>query len=314
MARYSLATYTIRIRDKRKRRYVPINNIHNGIDFLNIMNNYLSNRHTNMVIHQQAQNKLLKVRNFTRQNRIFSGIIETGEYGYETELLDVNSGRTTHRRSVSEAEMLPFYFLIFLPQNTNEGILILQRFKQFGIRTIFERDINGFINSQYDFLELQINPLVPSQLINEYLTNGRILKLRFIRFSFPPDIADAYGTQDHIEKEGYTEYIISARRRGRIPIPIVRRILEVLNGRRQLNELIEIQNFEYDKIKIEIDLNGNKRTIDLSDMSKLRPYIDISQSIRLGDDGHPLFESINEIAQELLRDLWTQIRGDNNVR
>jgi len=311
MARYSLATYTIRIKDKVRDIYVPINNIQNGTDFLNVMDNYLSNRHMNMA-HQQAQRKLLKIRNFTRQNRVFSGIVETGEYGYEAELLDVNSSRTTHRSSVSEAEMLPFYFLIFLTQNTDEGILILQRFKQYGIRTIFGRDINEYISSQFHSLELQINPLVPSRLINEYLNNGRILKLRFIRFSFPPDIADAYDTQYHVEEEGYTEYVISAKRRG--SIPILGRILEVLNGQRQLNELIEIQSFEYDKVKVEVDLNGNKRTIDLSDMSKLRAYIDVSQSVRLGNDGHPLFESIDEIAQGLLQDLWTQIRGNNNVQ
>ena len=158
MARYSLATYTIRIKDKVRDIYVPINNIQNGTDFLNVMDNYLSNRNMNMA-HQQAQRKLLKIRNFTHQNRVFSGIVETGEYGYEAELLDVNSSRTTHRRSVSEAEMLPFYFLIFLTQNTDEGILILQRFKQYGIRTIFGRDINEYISSQFHSLELQINPV-----------------------------------------------------------------------------------------------------------------------------------------------------------
>ena len=110
MARYSLATYTIRIKDKVRDIYVPINNIQNGTDFLNVMDNYLSNRHMKMA-HQQAQRKLLKIRNFTRQNRVFSGIVETGEYGYEAELLDVNSSKTTHRRSVSEAENVTFLFL-----------------------------------------------------------------------------------------------------------------------------------------------------------------------------------------------------------
>ena len=259
--------------------------------------------------HQQAQRKILTIRDFTLQDqdRIFSGIVKTGEYGYETELLDSNSGQPTHRRSVSEAEMMPFYFLIFLPQNTDEGILILQRFKQYGIKTILEKDINDYISSQYNSLELQINPLVPSQLINEYLRNGRILKLRFIRFSFPPDIADAYDTQDHLEEEGTTEYVISAKRRGSIPRRILEVILEVINGQRSSNEIIEIQDFRYDKVKVEVELNGNRRTIDLSDTNKLRAYIDISQSVRLGNDGHPLFESINEKAQELLQDLRTQI-------
>ena len=310
MARCSLATYTIRIKDKIRNSYVPVNNIQNIADFIDVMKDYLSDRHANL-IHQQEQRKLLRIRNFTSRNRVFCGIIETGEYGYEAELYDINTSITTHRRRTSEAEMLPFYFLMFLPQNADEGILILQRFKQYGIKTIFERDINEYVNSRFNSLELQIYPLVPSQLIEQYLNNGRILKLRFIRFSFPPDIADAYDSQSHIEDEGYTEYVISARRKGHIPI--VGRILEIINGQRQLNELIEIREFEYDNVKIEIDINGNRRTIDLSDISKLRAYIDVSD-VRLGDDGHPLFESINQVAQKLLQDLQTQLRrGIDNV-
>ncbi len=311
MARYSLAPYTIRIKDKKSDKYVHIDNISGGEDFLYVMNNYLSNR-KNSVGHQQSQKKILRIRHFTLQNRIFSGIIETGEYGYETELFDANSEKTTYKRHINEAEMLPFYLLMYLPQNADEGILILQRFKQYGIRTNFERDINEYVKTRFSSLELQINPLVTSQLINEYLRHGRVLKLRFIRFSFPSDIANAYDTQDHKEEEGYTELVISAKRRGRIPI--IGRILEVINGKRQLNELIEIKDFKYEKVKIEIDINGNKRTIDLSDINKIRPYIDITQNIKLGDNGHPLFNSIDAISRELLRDLINQIARDNNVR
>jgi len=206
--------------------------------------------------------------------------------------------------------MLPFYFLMYLPKNADEGILILQRFKQYGIRTIFEKDINDYIRTQFNSLELEINLLIPSQLINEYLIRGRVVKLRFIKFSWPSDIADAYDTRDHIEEEGYTELIFSAKKGGHIPI--IERIHEVVNGKRQPKELIEIRSFEYDNVKIEIDINGNKRTIDLSNINNIRPYIDISQDVRLGNDGHPLFESIEKIAQDLLSDLLSQIRPNRN--
>jgi len=110
MAQYSLATYTIRIKDKSSNRYVLIDNIGSGTDFLNVMRDYFLNRHMN-IAHHQAQKKILKIRKFKpQQYRGFSGIVETGEYGYETELFDTNSGRITLEDISMRLKCYPFIF------------------------------------------------------------------------------------------------------------------------------------------------------------------------------------------------------------
>ena len=204
--------------------------------------------------------------------------------------------------------MLPFYFLLYLPKRANEGIVLLQRFKQFGIRTIFLQDINQYFSLQYPNLEIEMNPLVPEQLINQYL-DGRIIKLRFIRFNFPEDLADfIYNNQNHVEEEGSTEYVVSVKRGGNINLK--ERFHEVVDGRRNLKDLIEIQkiqNFDYDNVKIEVMIGKNRRTIDLSHLDRIRAYYDITNDIILGDNGHPDFDSINSIAEQLLKDLLNSI-------
>ncbi len=166
---------------------------------------------------------------------------------------------------------------------------------------ILVNDFEEYFHQYYPGIVVSVNPLVPAQLLNQYLESGRIIKIRFIRFSIPADIADAYDIDGQAEEGGSSEYIVSARRNGRLPL--VSRIREFLDGKRKLNSLIELQNFEYDSVKVEVNIGGTRRTLDLSDLSKLRPYYDISSGVKIGDNGHPTYTSIDAIARTLTNDL-----------
>lgn len=108
------------------------------------------------------------------------------------------------------------------------------------------------------------------------------------------------------------ELMLMARRRG--SIPILGRILDVVNGNRSVNEIIELHDFDYNNVKVEIELQGHRKTIDLSNVQKLRSYYDVTSLIQIGTNGHPIFSSIDEAAIKLLNDLSSAIgTGDFNV-
>lgn len=311
MARYSLAAYTLRVKDKANNQYVQIDNFNNGIDIFNVFNTYLSNLTTNSA-HDSRERKLLRVENLTAhpRERILNGIIGTGEWGYESVLYDITRDLESHRRRTNEAEILPFYYLINLPRNSNDGIIILQRFQQFGIRGVLLKDFNTYFDSQWPEFKIEINPLVPEQLVTQYLSEGRITKLRFIQFRLPNDLANFYESQDHIEEEGHTELVVCAKRNRYIPV--VSRIQEYMDHRRELRRLIELQNFEYDTVKVEVMIHKNRRTIDLSNLNKIKAYYDITEELQVSDTGHPQFDSIDNIAESLLRDLTAALYGEPN--
>lgn len=301
MTSFSLASYAIRVKDKKRNLYVPqIDNFAGGADIFDIFDRYLNILKNNLA-HDHKHKKLMQVIYLNSNHRILNGIIETGEYGYESNLCDINSGSVSHRRQIHEAEMVPFYSLISLPRKVDEGIIILQRFKQFGIRKVLLGDFNNYFASQCPNFSIEVNPLIPEQLVSQYLHDGRITKIRFIRFSIPRDVADAYDVQGHVEEEGYTELVVSARRNKHIPI--LGRIHEFLNGNRELRGLIELQNFEYDTVKVEVEINKNHRTIDLANLHKIRAYYDITEEVQISDSGHPSFDSIDTVAMRLLGDL-----------
>ena len=300
MARFSLSCYTVRLRDKRTDTYLQLDSFQGNQDLLLVFDQYLQARTLAYSVDSNNQ-KLLRVLRKDTQSRSTKGIVETGEYGYEAELYDVQSRSISYQRTASDAEMMPFYILANLPAHRDEGVLILQRRSQFGIRTILLNDFIEYFKSSYPTIQVEINPLVPQQLIDQYLENGRLTKVRFVSFSIPSDVTDAYDGLGHVEESGYVEYIVHAgRNRG---LPLWGMVRDALSGRRNVSEMIELRDFDYDKVKVEVELAGSRKTIDLSDIMRLRANYDITSEIEVGSNGHPVFSSIDGIAQDLMGSL-----------
>ena len=74
----------------------------------------------------------------------------------------------------------------------------------------------------------------------------------------------------------------------------------MIEGKREASQLMELEFFEYDNAKVEVDIDGNRRTVDLSNLQRLRAYYDVTDSISLTPGGHPQFDSISSAGYNLL--------------
>ena len=69
-----------------------------------------------------------------------------------------------------------------------------------------------------------------------------------------------------------------------------------------------INSFDYDNIKIEVDIGGGKRTIDLADLKKVNPSILVSERLDYNNqNGLPTRESILREAARLLEELKEEL-------
>jgi len=299
-----LSTYTIRVWDSTRRKYVKVNAIDGQKDLLRVFLSYLHDRRQ-VPSHNTNQLRLLKVSRFNRQGRQCSGTIETGEYGYESDLYDVDQGALSYRRSIADAELLPFHFHVSVPTNTDEALLILQRFGRQGVKGAFEKDFGEYVRSLFSNLRVDIKVLVPGDLLDSYLRRSRIVKVTFVRFGISSDIADNFDF-GHEEDEGVVEYQLKAKRGG--TFPVLERVQEVLRGRRRVQDFVELRDFEYDDVKLEVDVGGRRRTIALSQPDHLGGYLDITDDVEIGQDGHPTFESFcaqaTTYASELMKCMY----------
>jgi hypothetical protein len=296
MAKFSLATYAIRVEDLERRRgaYCHLDDIA-GNDFLKIIEAFLAES-SGFSLSNRAERKLIRVRRCNLRDRTLDGTIETGDYGYEAELVDSQTQEVAHRQQTTEAQMLPFYFLADLPTQRDEGTLILQRFHQYGIRQLLVKPLEEWFKDRYTGYRLFVRPFMPRDAWEPFLTRGRITQLRFVKRELPQDLADLVD-EGHREVTGSAELVIKAKRNG--SLPIAGKLREVFDGRQ--GSILELENFPYDTTKVEIVLGNSQRTIDLGNIYGARGYFDISDDVELGSDGYPTMESISRIARLLAR-------------
>lgn len=313
MAKISLTPYTVRVTKKSSGKHVKLNSIA-GKDLFVIIDEYFRKIKAVASVNVDTS-KVIKLKTKEKKERTTCGILETGEFGYETEIFDTQANIVTYSRKSHEAELIPFYYLLNFPINKDEGIIILQRFKQFGIRNILLDDFTKHFNQVFDDYHISINPLVAKEILDQYFEEGRIMKIRFINFKLPKNLEDIYSQGDHKESPGYIEHVVSLRRGRSFSKDFVskvrKNVSKLMNSSTKVSELTELQEIHnFDNIKLDVEVGGTRRVVNLGRITKLRYNEDISDRVKITATGHPTFESINSVAAELLESISTSLYGE----
>lgn len=300
MATISLAAYTLRVKELTSGSYCQLGSYVSSKDLLDDLVFHLEES-TKTFGHDEEARKMLKVSSFTVADRTITGIIKTGEYGFTSELLNVDSLEVAHERQIKEAEMLPFYFLFHLPPDADEGVIIFERFKTFGIRTLFTNRFESYFTKKNDTHRIAVNHLAPAKVFDAYQSkDGEIKEIRLISFSLPKPIEDRYEVAGHTERDVYIEFAIKAKRKKKIPG--WDHIREYIDGKNPFDRLVEIPDFKSDFVKVGVKVNGKDRTLNLTDQKQIRANYDITNEVVTDTTGHPTFASIDEIAKGILEE------------
>lgn len=313
MPKISLTPYTIRVTQKSTGNYVKLNNI-TGKDLFEILDNYLIKIKTTASVDNNTS-KVIKLKAKRKKDRINCGILETGEFGYETEIFDTKANTVTYSKKSHEAELIPFYYLLYVPENRDEGVVILQRFKQFGIRNILLEDFTKYFNGFYDDYNISINPLVVKNILDQYFSEGRIMKIRFINYKLPKNLEDIFSQGDHKHSPGYLENVVSLRRGRSFSSNFVNKmrsnISKLLSSSIAVSDLTELQEIQnYDNIKLEVQVGPTRRVVNLGKISKIRYNEDVTNRVRVTVSGHPTFDSIDAVSIELLNSIKVALYGE----
>jgi hypothetical protein len=222
----SLSSYTIEVRERNARK-AERTDAFGGRDLLDLFDQFLNTRKT--ASNDKQQMMLLRVRTFKRSARMCRGVFETGEYGYSSDLVDVASLKLAYSRKADEAGMLPFFFHIFLPKNENLGLLVLERFGNFGIRGVFADEFKKFFQQKCPDFSIAFKPIVHPEQLGTYSKNGVVKRLTFRQLQLPKDVCDAYNVD---AEEAYVEYAIVAKRDANLPFfrKLLRRLVDIGSG------------------------------------------------------------------------------------
>lgn len=320
----SLAAYSIRIREYHSDQYIPFDQFEETKDFKDFIEEYLKSTDVKLDNDAESQRMFrIDVKKTMFRNRILEGYIETGEYGYESVFID-QKGTQKFRRESGMAEMLPFYFSLWMPRNKTTGILIIQRFGSYGASDAFKKSLIKYLRSSQARVNIEISQVITAKAIKKILSSSAVRKITFRKYQMPTDYA-TYFDKGHLDENiGYAEVSLVAGRNHDLP---VHKWVNKILGDKEIDYLVEEKidpgknktrqeppkrkenrkpiksgaiGQNPDSIKVEFAIGNGSRTIDLHNLNIFRSYFDITEKVRLDANGHPNLKSLQKEV-ELLR-------------
>lgn len=302
MRMVGLTTFGFSIFDENNQR-VDLNDI-NGRKFIDILENFVKTdlgnfsniekdeRVFSFVVSERGD---IKNENDQFKYRALYGKLKTGEYGVETELVDHNTGSVSYIRKENEADVLPFGFAVFIPAGkVNHAVMVLQSLGIYSMKMILHKQLDRCVKSIDARYSFTMGVIVPRVVLERYLTNGALKAVRIIKYEIPQDTAERFGVNYNVN-ESYEEIII------RNPIGFLqnkrREIEEWKNGTRRYDQVVQIEDFEYDDLKLDFKMGRNMKTISLKNIDNLQMKEDVTKEVDL-DGGNPTFVTLKEVMKE----------------
>jgi hypothetical protein len=310
---FGLAPYKIQVKNS-ERNLCTLDKFDGKSDFADFVRDYLTSLGSTYEKVDDA-NKLYQVLQWGQSidARSITGLIETGEHGYTSRLLDIETSKTSHNRKVTEAEMLPFFFAFFLPHASSHGILILERFKNFGIQKVVTPGLMKAFSIRFPGYKLELAKLVPQTAAKALLEKGEIKGMRFQIERPPSDIADKVrglsGTSAEADNDTY-EFVVRAKRD--TSMSKAKAFFDVILGKKSPAQIISIPNWNIGGIKLELEVDGRRRRLDIGNLGTISPVLDVTNEIKTDSSGHPEFEPIWELAAAFAKDLLLELGTDTS--
>ena len=319
MTKISLATYTLTVKEKKKKTAVEEEKKHlEDEKFLKLDNlNYstlfqfqkgpqtvlgiLEDLFTDKPVGYAKNEKAITINEYEIDDmrHMIYGTFYYGTYGSEQPVIDVNRENFEESKKIKigkkDCPVTPYYFLIKIPVGREEGLMIFEKKGNSGIKTTFENWLKSYLQEKQLPLEFKIDPFTPENVILKFAEEGKVREIRYLSYSLPKE--DIELLKDYNPNEGFYEirFVFPSRIDKLKKVP--EKLQKILSGKKdvEINDKM-LGGADPDDIKIKVVLDKTPRTFTISNPTKAAPYRDVSMEITKGDDGHPDFESIHSIA------------------
>lgn len=322
--KFSLCIYHIRIYPIRKSRDFEIlseisTNNHDLYDIIdNALRGKLKSKDKVPVINNKQLKKLLRIKYekddksqptnpiYYNSGRVLSGILQSGNYGYEEDIIDQNGDRMFTKKT-DQAQMKPFFFLFDIPKDKKEAYLILQRNGNDGIfqilRQFIECEIKNIIGDEFTVI-------IESHCIQDLkeqnyasITEAKSLRIPEkvnSNLSYGNDLmADLFSHESGLSRTS----VITAPKGGYINFSrFMNSILKHKNSKNEINSddlPSSIDGYDIPNITVTAKVFGSEKTFKLGDTKALGSIRYLDENIEKDADGYPFYEAIRQEADRL---------------
>lgn len=315
---FSLAYYMITLNLRNTKKLAVLSDYRDGLDYLDIIDTVVANwkyKSDQVNIENDAKNKrvfrIKKDENgndmYYREGRFLSGMIESGDYGSEEPVVNVNTGEPTHTKTTNESLLKPFYFLFYIPKNSVRGFLILERIGTAGIYTILNDALLNYYKEGelWDF-SLKIVPLLSEEANKKYR--------QMIDYEASQVVLHKVSKKD-VNISKMTDNTIDDNEISYIDIAYHAPVGKKISVGRWINMLKEDdkglygvdETGKYADVDFVVDINGKPKKLSAKGIDKLGTVFDITEAVSNHIvKGYPSFSAIKKEAMDVISDLNKQ--------
>lgn len=302
MAKVKLETFSIQAKKRHSRKeveYFALDDIA-GAHFIEIFQAYLGS----LFGHSARSEEQQKVLTFEPESKLVSksgptwhiaGRVRLGEYGTANPIINVDTLKPTYDKSDRESEMFPLYFLICGRTGFNKAVVVFQRMGLIGIGNQFKRTFSKFIVEHYEHVTLPLLPLVPRELLEAMLSEGKVTQVVMRRNRLPDTAIERLRNKGFTESVNKMDLVFRGEGGNVFRKDVIRGWIR--NPETRFITIEEMREYGLDgnhDVLVKVAIGGTEREIDFGDTLKIRPYIDVHADLEFGPDKHPLFESIHK--------------------
>ena len=239
---------------------------------------------------------------FSADKFLLWGKFKAGNAGLRFKVYDVNNA--THAERDITPDKVPsteFFFMLWLPKDSNTGMLMIQRYNTFGfVRSFRERIDDWFIQNGFKPTWIKY---IPQDVLQNYYQNGSINKIevtyakRVKRRKFDPLFTPFKSSNKKVVIDGFN-------------IPLIDFINKV-NRENAIKDDIKgvVSDFDADKDSVRLFYtNGSSpASAELADVEDIFPKILLDDNL-LDENNVPIWDDVLQKAKEILDAIKVEIR------
>lgn len=205
--------------------------------------------------------------------RATSFAVNSGSYGFESEITDRISKEIKYKRTRNDADIKQFYCLVYVPKDIDgisiqKGIMLFQTIGTYGIKTITTQKMKEFFSEKG--ITLETRSVSVRMFMEKIIENGSLTKVTLVKNSVSPDSSDNMFISTGREEKSYIK--------PRLKQNWIDKFLDFLDGKNQ-DDIFEINDEKYQDIRITFSLSGKSRTVRANDIDRFSVVEEIPDSI-----------------------------------
>lgn len=235
--------------------------------------------------------------------------IVSGYYGSASTIVDAETRVIKYDMTPSDVAEKKYYVYVIIPKDNrkvivNKGMMIFQNIGIFGIKTITCDYLGKYVAENYD-ITLKCATVSPELFIKKVLVKENLKKMILIKNYKSTDPTDQYYTGYGSECRILSNFCFDDAKWNNI----LSGIKSMVSGK---THLFEIENIQYDNLKLEVFIGERKRTINLLNIDNLSIIEPIPDTI-MDNSGYADLTKLNDhvilTANEYLKEMVLHIKS-----